>query len=87
MTDAEIHEYVRIAQKRYMEMSPAEREDMWRQQRISYVIAEMGMGNDADEAAYRAALEAGDTKEIQRLEEASKGRMAAAENRLKDLGI
>lgn len=54
-------------------MSPEE----LRAQRDSYVRAEMGFGSDADEAAYRAALFAGDKAELDRLEAASQARMAA----------
>lgn len=46
-------------------------------QRDSFVRAEMGFGSDADEAAFRAALEAGDTEALSRLEAASQARMAA----------
>lgn len=46
-----------------------------RAQRDSFVRAQMGFGSDADEAAYRAALDASDPREIARHEAASQARM------------
>lgn len=46
-------------------------------QRRSYVRAEIGFGSDADEAAYRAALVAGSTAALARLEAEAQARMAA----------
>lgn len=53
--------------------SPADR----RAQRRSYVVAEMGMGTDEDEAAYRTALAADDTATIVRLDAEAHARMEA----------
>lgn len=59
-------------------------------QRQSWVRGEMGMGSDADEAAYRAALEAGDTDTLNRLDLESEQRVATIKSdktitfRLKD---
>ena len=44
-------------------------------QRASWVRGEMGMGDDADEAAYRAALVAGDTETLARLEREAEARV------------
>lgn len=46
-----------------------------RVQRDSFVRAQMGFGSDADEAAYRTALDAGDPREIELHEAASQLRM------------
>ena len=50
-------------------------EEELRVQRDSFVRAQMGFGSDADEAAYRAALDAGDPREIELHEAASQLRM------------
>lgn len=47
-----------------------------RAQRDSFVRAQMGFGSDADEAAYRAALAAGDPQGIAQHEAASQDRVA-----------
>ena len=47
-------------------------------QRRSYVIAEIGMGSDSDEAAYRAAHARGDAAEMARLDDEAAKRVAAA---------
>lgn len=49
-----------------------------RAQRRSFVVAEAGFGSDADEAAYRAAYDAGDKTEIERLDFESGLRMTMA---------
>lgn len=58
---------LREAVARVAAMSPAERAEMYAAQRHSVAIAEAGFGSDADEAAYRAAFEAGDAAEMNRL--------------------
>lgn len=50
--------------KAHRPMTPEEIEA----QRQSWVRGEMGMGSDADEAAYRAALESEDTETLKRLD-------------------
>lgn len=50
-----------------------------REQRRNYVRAEMGFGSDADEAAYAAALAAGDEEALARLKREADERMAAAD--------
>ncbi len=52
----------------YEAMTPAEREETRRHQRESWVRGEVGFGSDADEAAYRVALELGDKEMLARLE-------------------
>ncbi len=49
-------------------------------QRESFVRAEVGMGSDRDEAAFRAAMDRGDKAEMARLEAEGLARM----DRLKD---
>lgn len=58
--DAKLKELLAEAQARVDAMPPAEREEMYRQQRESYVRGEMGMGSDADEAEYRRRMTAGE---------------------------
>lgn len=60
--DSELKKLLEEAVKR-----PATAEEL-RQQRRSYVASEMAWGSDADEAAYRAALERGDKEKIAQLE-------------------
>lgn len=50
-------------------------EEEVRVQRDSFVRAQIGFGSDADEAAYRAALDAGNAREIELHEAASQLRM------------
>ncbi len=47
-------------------------------QRRSYVAAEMAIGSDSDEAAYRAALDAGDHAKITQLQEEGEARWKLA---------
>lgn len=75
---AELDELLRQAKVRWDAMSPEERENMLRQQRRSYVISEMGMGDDEDELAYRAAHNRGDTAEMKRLQAEAEQRAQAA---------
>lgn len=59
-------------------MPGAERRAMIEAQKRSYIIAEAGFGSDADEAAYRAALDSGDPDRITAEEAKAEARMAAA---------
>lgn len=59
--------------KAHRPMTPEEVEA----QRQSWVRGEMGLGSDADEAAYRAALESGDTETLKRLDLESMQRVEA----------
>ncbi|WKV16974.1 hypothetical protein [Microcystis phage MJing1] len=63
-----------LEQARSHRMTP----DEIRAQRRSYVAGEMAMGSDADEAAYRAALAAGDAAEVARLNAEAEARRRAA---------
>lgn len=69
---------LRAAAERFAAMSPAERERMFQAQRRSYVLGEIGMGSDKDEAAYRTALEAGDHATLVRLTAEAEARMGRA---------
>lgn len=51
-------------------------------QRRSWVRGEAGLGSDADEAAHRAAYEAGDKKALQRLQIEAEARMKLADKYL-----
>lgn len=66
------------AQARYEAMTPEQRAAMHKAQRRSYVIGEMGMGSDEDEAAFRAALEANDHPALARLSAEAEARMEQA---------
>jgi hypothetical protein len=68
-------------------MTPEQRGTMIAAQRRSYVIGEAGMGSDADEAAYRAALVAGDHSALVRLNAESMERMQMADRILKEHGL
>jgi molybdopterin-biosynthesis enzyme MoeA-like protein len=59
-------------------MTPQERAEMFEAQKRSFVLAEAGFGSDEDEAAYAAALAAGDKDEIARLDRESAERVASA---------
>lgn len=59
-------------------MTPAEREAMYAAQRRSFIIAEARLGSDADEAAWRAALAAGDDETLARLHREAEERAARA---------
>ena len=56
-------------------MTPAERKAMLAEQARGYAIAEAGMGSDAQEAEYAAALRSGDAAAIARCEAAAQARM------------
>lgn len=51
----ELDELIQRAIAKYAAMTPAERAVMHDAQRRSWVRGELGMGSDADEAAYRGA--------------------------------
>lgn len=57
-----------------------------RAQRRSYVVGEAAMGSDADEAAYRAAVERGDQTAIANLDAEAEQRRARAEAYLAEDG-
>lgn len=68
-------------------MTPEQRAEMWRAQRRSFIRADAGFGSDADEAAYRGALEAGDAEAIKRLDKESRARVAQVEALMDERGI
>ncbi len=78
-TRPELLAMIQRAVEAYREMTPAERARMMKQQRRSWARAEAGFGSDADEAAYRAALEAGDAATISRLNAEAEARVRAME--------
>ena len=53
----------------------------------AWVIAEMGMGSDADEAAYSEALRRGDYVLLGRLNAEADARMRQADQIMKDTGL
>lgn len=59
MTNKELERLIAEAKTRYESMTPEEQAAMWKAQRESWVRGEMGMGNDADETAYRERLRDG----------------------------
>lgn len=67
-------------------MTPEQREAMFRAQRRSYVIGEIGMGSDGDEIAYRAAVAAGDQETVKRIDAEAAERMARAERTMQEMG-
>lgn len=58
-----------------------------REQRRNYVLAEMEIGSDADEAEYRAALERGDTVRMAELAAECMRRRERAERWMKENGL
>lgn len=60
----ELRELLRLARLRWDAMTPEQQEAELRAQRDSWVRGEMGMGSDADEARYRADVEAGRDAEL-----------------------
>lgn len=58
-TDPEFLALLKRSAEAFNAMSPEEQEHMLRLQRESWVRGEMGIGNDADEAAAREAYRAG----------------------------
>lgn len=56
-------------------------------QRRSWVVGEMGMGSDADEAEYASACAAGDAEWIARCDAKAQARMVRARQILKDMGL
>lgn len=73
--DPELQRLIRESIARVNAMTPEERMLMIAEQRKSFVRGQIGMGSDADEAAYAAALEAGDTETLARLDAESQARM------------
>lgn len=76
--DQGIERLVEQAREKWKAMTPAERAAMLGAQRRSWVLAEAGFGTDADEAAFRSAMEQGDEQEMARLDREAEARMTAA---------
>lgn len=70
-----LEELLEYAKNYWNEMAPEEQKEMLKAQRQSFVRAEMGFGSDADEAAYRKALEEEDDEALERLNEEANERM------------
>lgn len=81
-----IEQLIRDSVEAFKRMAPEEQAAMMRQQRRSFVIGEAGFGSDADEAAYRLALENNDKAELKRLSDAAELRRRIAEKWLDDNG-
>jgi hypothetical protein len=76
----DLQELMRKAHAAFDALTPEQQAAQRRAQRRSYVIAEMGLGSDADQAAYAAAHHAGDWDTVARLQrEAESRRCRAAE--------
>jgi uncharacterized protein len=73
--DPELQDLLKRAAAKFDAMTPEQRREMMAAQRRSWAPDEAGMGSDADEAAYAAALRAGDTETVARLEAESQARM------------
>ena len=85
MTDRpNLDRLIRESIEEFNRMSPEDQEKMLAAQRRSYVRAEMGFGSDADEAAMAAAIRAGDSAEIARLEAEADARMEAYDRSVGD---
>jgi len=69
-TDPELLDLLRRASR----LPAPDRAELNRQKR-SWVIAEMGMGSDADEAAYSSAVTRNDKAELERLDHEAQKRM------------
>lgn len=50
---AELDDLLRRAKAKFDAMTPEQQDEMFRQQRESWVRGEIGIGSDANEAAYR----------------------------------
>jgi hypothetical protein len=85
--DPALTKLIAEAKARYEAMSPVERATHDRAQRRSYVLAEIAMGSDADEVAYRRAVETDNWVEQARLEREGNRRAAFAAQHLEELGL
>jgi hypothetical protein len=77
----DLDELVRRAQERWDKLVPAQRREMERLQKRSWIVCEAGFASDEDEAAFKAALDAGDWETVARLTAASRERMRLAGER------
>lgn len=62
-------------------------EEDLRAQRRSWVAGEAAMGNDADEAAYRAAYDRDDKEEMARLDAEGEKRRQRVLKRMQEMGL
>lgn len=77
--DQDLNELIKKSKAFFDALTPEQQEEHMREQRLSWVRGEMGMGNDKDEAAYRDALARNDQAELTRLD-------AEAEERKRRVG-
>lgn len=87
MTQDDLMALVAAAAARYDAMTPEQKRAADRAQRRSYVIGEMAMGDDGDEAAYAKALYEGDIEEVDRLDGQARARISAATKWLDENGL
>lgn len=87
VTNPNLLELLAKAKDWWDKASPQVRADMERRQRRSYVASEMAMGSDADESAYRVALENDDKAEIARLHAEGELRREAALKYMDEHGL
>ena len=80
-TDPQLLALLRAASQR--SATPAERAA----QRKGWVVSEIAMGSDSDEAAYREAFRNGDTHAMARLEREADCRRARAERVMENMGL
>jgi hypothetical protein len=86
VADPELLRLIAESVERYEALSPEQRLAHDRAQRRSWILAEAGFGSDADEAAYRVALERGDWPTMIRLDEEAEERRKRAEEFLARAG-
>lgn len=84
---AELSDLLRRASESYAAMTPAEKGEMHRQQRLSYVSAEMAFGSDADERAMACAIQTEDHETIARLSAEAEDRRQAAIRYMQEHGL
>jgi hypothetical protein len=75
----ELDELLRKSKEVVDAMTPEARAAMFAEQRRSFVRGQIGMGSDADEAAYASALRSSDTETLRRLDQEAAARVARAE--------
>ncbi len=68
-------------------LTPEQQAAHQRQQKRSYVVSEMALGSDADEAEWAAAYRAGDEDAVARLNAAAEARRRHAEALLDKIGL
>jgi hypothetical protein len=81
----DLSELLEKALIRYDTMSNDEKKKMRAEQRRSYILGEAGIGSDADEASYRAAVETGDIVKLNELNVAALERVEYAKKYLGEI--